>query len=138
MRGQGIAPVTQHFVTFLGACCGAPLSARETRQAFGRALAFCVGAGGDCSVYAALLKFCVAQDIPEKAADVWRAIVKVRSLPQECHPLDCAPLSLFQTLLTLFDHKGTPSYTRATKCLGREGLLDTTTSKHQEGCWNGF
>jgi len=81
MTEQGITPVTQHFVTFLGACCGAPLSARETQQAFARALAFCGAAGGDCSVYAALLKFCVAQDIPEKAVDVWRAIVKVHPPP---------------------------------------------------------
>jgi hypothetical protein len=81
MTEQGILPITQHFVTFLGACCGAPLSAREIQQIFARSMAFCGASGGDCSVYAALLKFCVAQDIPEKAVNVWRAVLKVLRPP---------------------------------------------------------
>jgi len=84
MTEQGILPITQHFVTFLGACCGAPLSAREIQQAFARSLAFCGASGGDCCVYSALLKFCVAQDIPEKATDVWRAVLKVRHTATFC------------------------------------------------------
>ena len=77
MLALGIPPVTQHFVTLLGACCDMPMSAREIRQVYSRAMAFCAAQGGDCSVYAALLKFCVSQGIPEKAVDVWKAIQKV-------------------------------------------------------------
>jgi hypothetical protein len=82
MTHAGIVPIPQHFTSFLKACCGASLSAREIQLVFARSLAFCGNTGGDCYVYAALLKFCVAQFIPEKAVDVWRAIFKVL-----CHPM---------------------------------------------------
>ena len=80
MRKLGIQLVTQHLVTFLGACCEAPMSGREIQKVFARAMAFCASQGGDCSVYAALLKFCVSQGTPEKAVDVWKAIQRVRPL----------------------------------------------------------
>lgn len=74
----GVTPITQHLVTFLGACLETSLSAREVHLVVSRALAFCAAQKGDCAVYAALLKFCIGQGIPEKAADVWRTIKKVR------------------------------------------------------------
>lgn len=80
MATLNIPPVTQHLVTFLGACCETPLSGREIQQVFAQAMAFCASQNGDCSVYAVLLKFCVSQGIPEKALDVWKAIQKVTFL----------------------------------------------------------
>lgn len=77
MLALNISPITQHLVTFLGACCEAPMSGRQIQQVFARAMAFCASHGGDCSVYAALLKFCVSQGTPEKAVDVWKAIQRV-------------------------------------------------------------
>ena len=85
MLSLKISVVTQHQVTFLGACCEAPMSGREIQQVFGRAMAFCKSQGGDCSVYAALLKFCVSQGTPEKAVDIWKAIQRVPSfLARSC------------------------------------------------------
>ena len=79
MLALGITPVTQHLVTFLGACCEAPMSGRQIQLVFSRAMTFCGDQkGGDCSVYAALLKFCTSQGTPEKAVDVWKAIQQVR------------------------------------------------------------
>lgn len=54
------------------------MSGRQIQQVFARAMAFCASHGGDCSVYAALLKFCVSQGTPERAVDVWKAIQRVQ------------------------------------------------------------
>lgn len=75
---SGLVPITQHFVTFLGACSETTLTAQQIQQTVASALAFCAASGGDCSVYAALLKFSVAQGIPQNAFDVWKTIKKAR------------------------------------------------------------
>lgn len=79
MSTFGVQPITQHLVTFLVSCSDADLTAKQIQQAVAGALEFCVKHKGDCSVYAALLKFCVGQGIPEKAVDIWRCIRKVGS-----------------------------------------------------------
>ena len=56
------------------------MSGREIQKVFAQAMAFCASQGGDCAVYAALLKFSVSQGTPEKAVEVWKAIQRVRLL----------------------------------------------------------
>ena len=73
MAELGVVQVPQHFVTFLVAAAEAPLSSRQIQQAIARTLAY----RSDCSVFSALLRFCLAQGIPERAVDVWRTIQKV-------------------------------------------------------------
>ncbi len=81
MLDAGIQPITQHWVTFLVACGEAPLTGAQIQGTISAALAFCVAAGGDCSVCAALLKFCPLQGIPEQAVDIWKATRKVLRIP---------------------------------------------------------
>ena len=96
MEELGIAQVPQHFVTFLVAAAEAPLSSRQIQQAIARTLAY----RGECSVYSALLRFCLAQGVPERAVDVWRTIQKVgasavvpaKALPHLHLPQPQAPL----------------------------------------------
>ena len=74
MTELGVVQNPQNFVTFLVAAAEAPLSSRQIQQAIARTLAY----RGDCSVFSALLGFCLAQGVPERAVDVWRTIQTVR------------------------------------------------------------